>query len=164
MKLDEIKKILALMEEHNLVEVEFDENGRKIRLKKAASGDAELPVNLATPVPLVPSVPQGGPAPAGDSSGSAKDDSQKADDLIEVKSPMVGTLYRASAPDTEPFISTGDVVKEDTVICIIEAMKVMNEIKAEVEGEVVQILVENGEALEYGQPIMLIRPPSASSG
>ena len=83
------------------------------------------------------------------------------ENTVEITSPMVGTLFRAPSPDVEVFVNEGDTVTADTVVCIIEAMKVMNEIKAEVEGEVVRILIENGESVEYGQPIMVVRPSSS---
>ena len=161
MKLEEVKEILALMESHNLAEVEIEEEGRKIRLRKAVAAEERVPVNIGTPVPVVAAVPHAAGAPSAADADSAGGKGKKAGDLIEVESPMVGTFYRASGPDSEPFASVGDVVKVDTVVCIIEAMKVMNEIRAEVEGEVVEFLVENGEALEYGQPIMLLRPAGA---
>ena len=162
MKLEEIKEILALMESHDLAEVEIEEEGRKIRLKKAVSPENEMPVNIATPAPVVAAVPQAVPPAAVPAAETATEPEKKPDDdLVEITSPMVGTFYSSSTPDAEPFVSAGDRIKKDMMICIIEAMKVMNEIKAEVEGELVKILVENGEALEYGQPMMLVRPPGA---
>jgi len=81
----------------------------------------------------------------------------ESEETVEIASPMVGTFYRAPTPDADPFVNVGDRVAPDQVVCIIEAMKVMNEIKAEAEGEVVRVLVENGESVEYGQPLMVIR-------
>jgi acetyl-CoA carboxylase biotin carboxyl carrier protein len=81
-----------------------------------------------------------------------------AEGVVEFKSPMVGTIYRAAAPDAQPFVKVGDRVVPETTLCLIEAMKVMNEIKAETSAEVVEILVQNGEAVEFGQPLLLLRP------
>jgi acetyl-CoA carboxylase biotin carboxyl carrier protein len=101
----------------------------------------------------------GGPAPAANPAGAPA----KAQDTVEIKSPMVGTFYRAAAPEADPFVTIGQEVTEDTTVCIIEAMKVMNEIKAEVRGEVVAVLVENGEPVEFGQPLILLKPIGSAS-
>ena len=87
-----------------------------------------------------------------------------SDDLHRIVSPMVGTFYSAPSPDAAPFVKAGDSVKEKTVVCIVEAMKLMNEIEAEVKGEIVEVLVENGQLVEYGQPLFLVKPVSATTG
>jgi acetyl-CoA carboxylase biotin carboxyl carrier protein len=151
MDLKEIERILELMRQHDLVEVELSdpEKGLHLKLKKAGPVMDSHPV--AAPLMAVP-------APAAPAAGApAASPVEKDPRLVEVPSPMVGTFYRAASPDSDPFAEVGRRITEETVICIIEAMKVMNEIKAEIAGEVVEILVQNGEAVEFGQPLFLIR-------
>ncbi len=161
MDLKEIEKLLELMREHELVEVEFEnpEAGTRLRLKKAGPPAVNHPVlapTLALPArmdgSLVVSPPPVAAAPAPEDT-----EADERANLTEVPSPMVGTFYRAASPDSDTFVEVGSVITDETVVCIIEAMKVMNEIKAEVPGEVVEILVQNGEAVEFGQPLFLIR-------
>lgn len=154
MDIDDLERIIRLMDEHDLAEVELEEpeKGTKIRLKKAQPeprpGPAAAPA-LAVPA-AAPAVPAA-VAPA------AAAEPEEDGNLVEVPSPMVGTFYRSPSPDSDAFVEVGDEIDEETVVCIVEAMKVMNEIKAEVAGEVVEILVKNGEAVEYGQPLLLVR-------
>jgi len=147
MDLDKIREMIALMEEHDLTEIEISNGEEKIRLKK---GDGPIIQHMANPGHVVPQQVVEMPAQTAESGGD--------DGCIEITSPMVGTFYRASAPDSEPYSEVGDTVEADDVVCIIEAMKVMNEIKAEIAGEVVEILVENGDVIEYGQPLFKIKP------
>lgn len=154
MDLKDLKQLISLMNENELVEVELEEEGRKVRLKK---GGAEW---RAVPMPAV--APPAGPD-AGNSHAQAQEKGQtqitrKIANLKEITSPMVGTFYRTPSPDSDPFVEIGDKVGDESVICIIEAMKVMNEIKAEMTGEIVDILVENGEAVEYGQTLFVVKP------
>ena len=142
MDLDKIKEILALMDENDLAEVEIEEEGKKIRLRKTEVKVAPVVAAARPPEQAPAQVPQ---AP------------ERPKDCTEIPSPMVGTFYRASSPDADPYVKGGDVVEPETIICIIEAMKVMNEIKAEMHGEIVDILVENGDVIEFGQPLFLIR-------
>jgi acetyl-CoA carboxylase biotin carboxyl carrier protein len=153
MNLEEIQKLLALMRENDLLEVEIEEEGRKVRLKK--KGD----VSCAAPVPAFANAPAPGAAPHASPPPPAAPAADAG--LLTIHSPMVGTFYRSAKPDAEAFVEAGDEVAEDTVLCIIEAMKVMNEIKAEMKGRVERILAENGEAVEFGQPLFLIRPAAA---
>ncbi|MCG3179067.1 MAG: hypothetical protein BIFFINMI_01398 [Phycisphaerae bacterium] len=106
---------------------------------------------VAAPAVHLPAAPAAGAA-AAQAAAAAQDD------LVAITSPMVGTFYAAPSPDDPPFIKTGDNVDEETVVCIVEAMKVMNEIKAEVRGTIAKILVNNGEAVEYGQPVFMVKP------
>ena len=135
------------------LEVDDAEKGLRIRLKRGDGGDA-----VTTPtVQLV-----GGAVPVAASAPEATESAQEvepeeAPDVKGIPSPMVGTFYDSPSPDTDPFVSVGDRVEEETVVCILEAMKVMNEIQAETSGEVVEVLVENGEAVEFGQPLFLLR-------
>ena len=144
MDLRKIKSLVELMNENALAEVDLEEEGMKVRLKKFGAGG---PVSATVPAPSVPAAsPAGGsqPAPAADPGPS-------------IKSPMVGTFYRAAAPGAKPFVEPGGRVGKDTVVCIIEAMKVMNEIKAECEGTIEEALAQNGQAVEFGQPLFRIR-------
>lgn len=150
-----IEHLIRLMGEHGLVEIEVRSGkDRKIRLSKRASEPTSV---VYAPAPAASAAPAAGArgAPA----AAAEVPAAKAVDpnLVEFTSPMVGTFYRAPSPESPPYVTNGDKVAPETVLCIIEAMKVLNEIKAEQKGEVVDILVENGEAVEYGQPLFLIR-------
>jgi len=139
-----LERLLALMNEHGLTELELGQDGRSVRMSKSG------PATYAVGAPLA--APAGNPAAA--PAAPAKAAKAAGDPFL---SPMVGTFYRAASPEAKAFVMEGDLVKADSTLCIIEAMKVMNEIKAERPGKVLQILVENGEAVEYGQPLFLIQ-------
>jgi len=146
MELDLLRDLLALMEENGLSEMEVEQEGVRIRLKKAGS-EVRQEV-IVQPAALA------APAPAGEIEAPPA----KGVGLVEITAPMVGTFYRAPSPDAEAFVLLDDVVDEDSVICIIEAMKVLNEIKAETSGRVVEICADNGEAVEFGQVLFRIDP------
>ena len=158
MDLEEVVKLLELMESHGLDEVEIEQDGVRVRLKKGSTQPYVAPMIAASMPMAMPG--NGNMAVNGNAMPDAGAAEARAEEegLAYITSPMVGTLYRASSPDTDVFVHEGDIVTADTVVCIIEAMKVMNEVRAEVEGEVVSIHIENGESVEYGQPIMSIRP------
>ncbi|MBM4103669.1 MAG: acetyl-CoA carboxylase biotin carboxyl carrier protein [Planctomycetes bacterium] len=152
--LQKVKELVALMKENDLVEVEVVDGDSKIHLKRPGA-DARLiqyqpmaaghmtpamTTHLAVP-PMAPSA-----APAADA------------DLLQIKSPIVGTFYQAPNPDTAPYIKVGDRINPDSVVCIVEAMKVMNEIKAELSGTVVEICCKDGQAVEFGQTLFKVRP------
>ncbi len=139
---DKLEKIIALLKEHDLAEIEVQVGEELIRVRAKESGG----VVISQPSAVVSS----------ESAGTT--DAQVSGNLVEVTAPMVGTFYRAPAPDAEPFVKEGDKVEVGQVLCIIEAMKLMNEIKSEVSGVVEKILVENGQPVEYGQVLFLIRP------
>ena len=143
MDLRKIKSLVELMNENALAEVDLEEEGMKVRLKKFGAGGAVQPV----PVPGAPAAPPAKGAPA----------APERDKGSSIQSPMVGTFYRAAAPAAKPFVEPGARVGKDTVVCIIEAMKVMNEIKADCEGTVEEVLAQNGQAVEFGQPLFRIR-------
>jgi acetyl-CoA carboxylase biotin carboxyl carrier protein len=151
--LEEIKQIIALMKRNELTEFELEREGGKIRIKRGPNGSAGsdtavIPVPVqAAPVMVAP------PAAAAPAAAPAA----PAADTVEIKSPMVGTFYRSPSPEAAPFIEVGASVNEETVVCIIEAMKVMNEIKAEVKGVITEVLVENAKAVEFGQPLFRVR-------
>ena len=157
MDLRKVKKLLGLMEEHNLAEIEIEAEGEKVRLRKSLPERTGAPPVAATvTIPAMPAVPPPPAVPARVADEQAVDSADNA--TADIVSPMVGTFYRSGAPDAEPFVGVGDSVDDETVVCIIEAMKVMNTIKAEMTGEIVAILVEDGEAVEYGQPLFAVRP------
>ena len=140
-----IEEMLQLMESRGLVELEMEHQGLRIRLKKASTSPAPHVVEYVT------GVPQPAAAPAGT---KAAEESRR----IIIKSPMVGTFYRTPAPDAPPFVEVGQDLEVDQVVCIIEAMKLMNEIKSEVAGCIVEVLVENAAAVEFGQPLFVVEP------
>lgn len=146
MDLKEVKDLVDFMNENNLLELEIEKEGMRVRLKKSSPQDAN---------PQVTVIPQTNPLSA---AGGKEEISARSDSTIEIKSPMVGTFYRAPAPDAQPYAEVGDTVKENQVLCIIEAMKLMNEIKSEARVKIVDILVENGDPVEFGQPIFLAEP------
>ena len=149
MNLDEIKSILQLMEANKLVEFEYEDDGRRLKLRRAEDRVMTTAVPLAMPaaVPMASLAPSAAP-------GSAE--AARPSNVIDFKSPLVGTFYRSGKPDSEPFVNVGDEVGPEKVLCIIEAMKVMNEIKAEMTGIVREVLVKNGQAVEFGEPMFLI--------
>ena len=156
METKEIKKLIAdlmeMMQESKLSEVEVEVEGTRVRLRREDSEPKQAMVTMSAPTMTIPTL-SATPAGAGETGGiPGADDSGKPNILA----PMVGTFYQASSPEADPYVEVGDVVEEDTVVCIIEAMKVMNEIKAEMTGKVVEVLVNNGEAVEYGQPLFVI--------
>ncbi len=156
--LNYIKKLIKILDTSNISEFEIEEEGTRIKLAK--------PKPEIIPNTLPVSIPSYQPQVIGEtvSGGSANEpktavesvNSAKSEKIIEVKSPMVGTFYSAPSPDADPYISVGSSVSAGTVLCIIEAMKLMNEIEAEVSGKIVKILVENAQPVEYNQPLFLI--------
>jgi acetyl-CoA carboxylase biotin carboxyl carrier protein len=159
MNLDDVKKILELVKEHDLTEFELEREGLKIRVRKDARGRfvAESPGNSPAfppvhPAPAAQAVPPSSAAPAG-----APGPPDDALEFAMVKSPIVGTFYRAPEPGAAPFIDIGQRVKKGQVLCIIEAMKLMNEIESEYDGEVVKVYVENGQPVQYGERLFAIR-------
>ena len=151
-----IRELVEMMQEFDLMEVEVKDGEREIRIRKGR--EEPPPAAYGPPVAYAAAAaPQNPGAAAPPSEAGPETSAAKDPDLVEFKSPMVGTFYRAPSPESPPYVTEGDRVNKDTVLCIIEAMKVMNEIKAEMNGEIVEILVENGEAVEFGQPLFLIR-------
>ena len=151
MDFDEIQRILAMVKEHELAEFELEHQGFKIRIRK----DSAHPpvVAVAAPMAQVPVAPP--PQPATPTAAPAADDGEL--ELAIVESPIVGTFYHAPEPGAKAYAAVGDIVKKDQVLCIIEAMKLMNEIKSEYDGEVVKVYVENGQAVQYGERLFAIR-------
>jgi acetyl-CoA carboxylase biotin carboxyl carrier protein len=145
----EVEQLVRLMVDNDLSELNIEEGARKILLKR---GGVVVPV-AAAPVALPAS------APAGTTASAEKKLTDEAVDLgIEVKSPMVGTLYTAPSPDSDAYVSVGDTVGSEDVVCIVEAMKVMNEIKAECAGTIAEVCVKNAQPVEFGQVLFRVRP------
>ena len=141
MDIKKLKELLKFMDDNNLAELEVEEEGKRVKLRRDASGQPIIAPQFQASTPeLKPEQPE------------AKSNT------LEVKSPMVGTFYRASSPEVNPSVEVGQTIKTGDVVCIIEAMKLMNEIKAETEGKVTQILAENGSPVEFGQILFIIEP------
>ena len=145
----EIRRLADLLRDYGLTEVEVEREGVRIRLRRepaavAAPGSPPA-AGLATPAAIAAT-----PTASAASAGEAH--------LLTIEAPMVGTFYRAPSPDAQPFVRDGDRVKKGQVVCIIEAMKLMNEIESKVAGRVVKVLVENAQPVEYGQPLFLLEP------
>jgi acetyl-CoA carboxylase biotin carboxyl carrier protein len=161
--LQHIEQLLRYMSEHNLEELEYAHGDLKIRLKKPSTGTViGVPRQLAAPEIIVAS---GGsntqpvsPAPVTPAPASSAPEARASDDLHLVKSPIVGTYYGSPSPGAEPFVKIGGYVETGQILCIVEAMKLMNEIESDISGEVSRIFVENGQPVEYGQPLFGIRP------
>jgi acetyl-CoA carboxylase biotin carboxyl carrier protein len=142
-----IRRLVELMNEHELAEIDLRQADQRIRLRKG--GEAVVALGAARPSTAADNSPASAASVA-----AAKADA----DLAVIKSPMIGTFYHSASPETPPFVKVGDHVGPTSTVCIIEAMKVFNEIPAEVSGQVVAVLVENGEPVEFGQPLFKIDP------
>lgn len=147
-----IKQVVDLMKRSDISEFEFEEDGLKLRLSSKGADAPQIIQAAPAPQAAAPAAPA--PAAAGEPPAEAPVEEKG---ISIIKSPMVGTFYRASSPESPAFADIGTKVGEDSVVCIIEAMKVMNEIQAEIRGSVAEVLVENGEAVEYGQPLFKIK-------
>ena len=160
MDFDELNRILDIVRQHELSEFELEREGFKIKIKKGALVHAQYPA--APPAPAPPPAAASAPAAAPIAAqASAEAASTKAEiDLAVVKSPIVGTFFRAAEPGAPPFVEVGDMVKKGQVLCIIEAMKLMNEIDSEYDGEIVSVYVENGQPVQYGERLFAIRARS----
>jgi acetyl-CoA carboxylase biotin carboxyl carrier protein len=150
--IQKIKELIKIMKENDLVEIDIQHGDDRVALRRAQ------PQQATTLGPIMTAMPGAGgqillPQGAGQIPGPAK-----SDGLLEIKSPIVGTFYEAPSPDSDPYVEPGSRVDAQTVVCIIEAMKVMNEIKSEVSGTIVERIVKNGQAVEYGQVLFKVRP------
>jgi acetyl-CoA carboxylase biotin carboxyl carrier protein len=159
--LPEIEKLLDFMRKHGLEEFEYERQGFRIRLKKPSSPSYAFPSAPGPEIVVASAAPHAShaavAAPAAAQHAPAAD-TMRAEDLHIVKSPIVGTFYVAAGPDADPFVSIGSKVETGQVLCIIEAMKLMNEIESDAAGEIVRIFVENGHPVEYGEALFGIRP------
>ncbi|MRG86550.1 acetyl-CoA carboxylase biotin carboxyl carrier protein [Salinibacillus xinjiangensis] len=165
LKVQEIRELIKLIDESSIDEFKYESDGTKVNLKKQVGGgqvvqsvvernDAVVQEKPAPKVANEEEKPQPKTTPE---EKSEEEKSVSADYDKEITSPMVGTFYRSPAPDKDPYVQVGDNVKADSVVCIVEAMKLFNEIEAEVNGEIVEILVEDGELVEYGQPLFRVK-------
>ena len=153
--MDELRELADLVNEHGFTDFEFENENIRVRLSKQVNA----PV-FAAPVPQMsasaPAVTQAASASSADASAPSPATDEDAG-LFKITSPIVGTFYRAPSPDKSPYVSEGSLVSPETVVCIVEAMKLMNEIQAETSGEIVKVYVENGQPVEYGQPLFGIK-------
>jgi acetyl-CoA carboxylase biotin carboxyl carrier protein len=159
MDFDDIERILELVRQHELVEFELERDGWKLRLRKAGATFQVLPPQLqSAPMPVAaPVVNVSAPAPSAASAPAAPPSEETEVELAVVKSPIVGTFYRSAEPGAPAFVEVGERVKKDQVLCIIEAMKLMNEITSEYDGEIVSVYVENGKPVQYGERLFAIK-------
>jgi len=153
MNLDDIKEILDLVREHDLAELEIERDGLKVRIRKSGHPVALMPpaVPLAMPAPVAVAAPPAAPAAA---PAAAPIDGVE---LAVIKSPIVGTYYRSSEPGARAFVEVGDTVRKGQVLCIIEAMKLMNEIESDCDGEIAAIYVENGKPVQFGDRLFAVK-------
>ncbi len=166
MDISEIQDLIKFIAKAGVTEVEIEKKDFKITIKsempkkKGAAAAAEATIQVPVPVatmpaaPVVPAAPAAAPAPAAEAAKAASDE----DNYITVKSPMIGTFYRRSAPDKPTFVEVGSTVGNGDVLCVIEAMKLFNEIESEVSGKIVKILVDDNSPVEYDQPLFLVDP------
>lgn len=163
MDLKEIKAVIDLMTKNGLTEFELEKGDVKLRLKRGPSGEwttSTVPMAQATgtqPLPQIMLAPTSATTTASATSAPVAATAPAAN-ISEIVSPMVGTFYRSPSPDSGPYIDVGQEVTEETVVCIIEAMKVMNEIKAETSGVIVEVLAQNGKPVDFGKPLFSVRP------
>ncbi len=173
--LEEIKNLINIINKNKIKEFDLEQGDMKIRIVtqfqdtiKAQAGVSNsmpqvLPmmtapmISSSAPTPKPAEAPAAAPAPKKEEPAPPPEKKEEDKNIVEIKSPMVGTFYRAPSPESPPYVQVGDRVNPETILCIVEAMKLMNEIKAEMSGTVVDILVENGQPVEYGQPMFKIK-------
>jgi acetyl-CoA carboxylase biotin carboxyl carrier protein len=143
-----LKRIVEIMNQNDLAEIEIEEEGMRLRLRKKEG-----------PAAMMPAAPPPAPAaaPANPAAAEAAPAAEVAEGLHTITAPMVGTFYRAPSPEADTYVEVGKRINPESVVCILEAMKVMNEIKSECSGEIVKICVQNGEAVEYDQPLFVVK-------
>lgn len=149
--IDRIRRLVDLMKEHDLTEVDLQNDDQRIRLARGGAPIVAAPQYFAPPAAPAP-----GPAATGASAGAATPAANDGEHIVTIKSPMVGTFYSRPNPNAKNFVEVGSVVQPDTVVCIIEAMKVFNEIPAELRGKIVAVLVKNEEAVDFGKPLFQV--------
>ncbi|MCV9888190.1 acetyl-CoA carboxylase biotin carboxyl carrier protein [Metabacillus halosaccharovorans] len=164
LKIQEIREIIKLIDHSSINEFTFEQDGSKIKMKKQTNEIETVVRNVVAAPPAeavhVQQETQAAPAQPATLEVAAPIEESKADtaNLHKITSPMVGTFYAASSPEAGNYVEVGSKVTNDSVVCIVEAMKLFNEIEAEVKGEIVEILAENGQLVEYGQPLFLVKP------
>ncbi|HSO57208.1 MAG TPA: acetyl-CoA carboxylase biotin carboxyl carrier protein, partial [Paenisporosarcina sp.] len=167
LKIQEIREIIKLIDHSSIDEFSYESEGTKVKLKKnSINGSTEEVASQSKPVapvavaPVADETAQASVSPASTESvahTALKESAVNDESLHKIQSPMVGTFYASSSPDAPAFVQVGDKVNEDGIVCIVEAMKLFNEIEAEVSGEIVEILVKDGQLVEYGQPLFLVK-------
>ncbi len=156
--MDELRELIALLRDNGLAELELEREDFRVRLRREGGNAPNVVADQpAIPVPIIDPVLRAPDGSAPRPAETKKADEQQDQDLHIIPSPIVGTFYRSPSPSADAFVKIGSNVEADTVVCIIEAMKLMNEIQAETSGEVVKVYVENGQPVEYGQPLFGIR-------
>jgi acetyl-CoA carboxylase biotin carboxyl carrier protein len=158
MDFKQIQELVKMINKSNISELSIEQDKFKITIKQKDNEAQIITVPAATPVQMVPA---GSPAPAVASAAAPKAEAApapKADNLVTVKSPMIGTFYRSAGPDKAAFVNVGDEIAPGKVVCIIEAMKLFNEIESEVSGKIVKVLVDDASPVEYDQPLFLVEP------
>ncbi len=157
MDLSYVKKLVKLLSESDVDEIEIEEEGKKIRLVKHAGNSVSMQTGMPpVQVPVYQTAPQ--PAALPQSAEPVQQAAPPQTKLHEIKSPIVGTFYISPAPDAAPFVEVGSVIAPGMVLCIVEAMKLMNEIESDISGKVTKVMVTNGKAVEYGQTLFLVEP------
>ena len=157
MNLKEIKELIEVLKDTDVTELELEKSGTRIKIKKGA--ESRVPMLMEHVMPAMSNEPASLPAPSQQlqpAADASKENGQN--NFVVVTSPIVGTFYRSPSPETAVYVEVGDVVKKGQILCIIEAMKLMNEIEAEVSGKVVEIVVDNAQPVEYGEPLFHIEP------
>lgn len=158
MELKDIKKVVQMMKENDLTEFLLEDEACTLQLKRG-NGEVTQVVAAAPQMVAAPAaVPVAAPAAAPVAAPAAEAAPAADDGLVEITSPMVGTFYRSPSPDSDSFVEVGASIGEDSVVCIVEAMKVMNEVKADVKGTIKRILVDNATPVQFGQPLFLVDP------
>ncbi|WP_144470749.1 acetyl-CoA carboxylase biotin carboxyl carrier protein [Bacillus pumilus] len=157
LKIEEIHELIKLIDESTIDEFTYENEGAKIKLKKNKEVVQQVAAQASVaPVQAAPAQ-QAPKAQAPAQTEAPAQEAAASDNLHKITSPMVGTFYASSSPEAGPYVTTGSKVKENTVVCIVEAMKLFNEIEAEVKGEIVEVLAENGQLVEFGQPLFLVK-------
>ncbi|MDG5788693.1 acetyl-CoA carboxylase biotin carboxyl carrier protein [Evansella sp. AB-P1] len=167
LKIQEIRELINLIDQSSIEEFKFEQNGSKVTIRKQLKSQLKNQVETTRVVAAPPTMnvnEQGDiQQVAVNEVSNQKEETKEAavkgnENYHAITSPMVGTFYVAPSPDSAPYVAVGDKVKEDSVVCIVEAMKLMNEIESEIKGEIVEVLVENGQLVEYGQELFLVKP------
>lgn len=166
MDLDKLRELIGIFQSSDLAEIEIEEEGRRVRLSKAMSAAPASPLITHIPVPAAPALAVAAPvAPEGPAlspqttaTPDVPSEGEHEEGLTIIESPMVGVFYASPTPGDPPFVKPGDVVEENQTVCIVEAMKLMNEVAAKFKCTIVNVLVENGEPVEYNQPLFAVRP------
>ncbi|HNX91134.1 MAG TPA: acetyl-CoA carboxylase biotin carboxyl carrier protein [Candidatus Omnitrophota bacterium] len=154
MNIKKIQELIELMNNNDLAEIAIEQEGSKVKLVKKGAGSAEQRI---ISIPQAVSAQQSA-AEAIAQPASAEKNPENNKNLSEIKAPMVGTFYRAPSPEAEPYAQVGNIIHKGDVLCIVEAMKLMNEVKSEIDGKIMRILVENAEPVEFGQVMFLVEP------